>query len=1475
MTTDGVHLSTSRADLLAGLLRAEGIERSTTGRVTPRPDPFAPVPLSFSQSRLWFLNRFSPDSSAFVIPSALLVHGDFRPDVFARACDELVRRHESLRTVFRDVDGQPAQLVRAHLPPEVTFVGQLGSEVLAEVPAELQRRATALARRPFDLGTGPLVRFELVQISADTSAVLLAMHHIVADLWSLAVLVRDLVRDYTALAAGLPVSASRLAVQYPDFAAWQREPANLASWERDLSYWRRHLAGIPLDVGLATDRPRPAEKTYRGASVPVDLSPTVVAGLRDLARAEHTTLFTVLVAAFTVLVHRLSDADDIVVGTPTANRPLAELEPLIGFFINTLALRTTMTDAATFRSVLSDLKRTCAEAYEHQTLPFERLVEELAPERSLARTPLFQVMLAYRNMPIPELSDGPLRVEPLPLESHKAEFDLLLDLMEDDDTVRGYLEYSLDLFEESSARRIVRVFQRLIRALIADPDQRVDELALMTTDERRRIAGVGRGPDRPWTGTGLVHECVRAHADAMPSAPAVRMADEPAGVVTYADLDRRANWLAHRLRTLAVGPDVLVGVCLRASADLVVSLLAVWKAGGAVVPLDPRDSPARLAYLVRDSGIQIVVVGAGTPVDLPTVSHVVDVADEHADDSRDCPETTVDGQSLAYVSYPPAPDGPPDGLLITHAGLRHEVMCQYDADALDHTDQTPRPVSWSDEAAIREIARSLMTGAVLVIPAERDHHPHDDTLPPRSRDGWFRRSYAGLPVPNTRSYVMDRRRELVPVGVVGELYLSGTHLPRGYLNRPELTAERFIVSQIDPQGPPVRLFRPGELARLRDDGTVELLGRTDRQVVLRGVRISLDEVESALRGYPGVEDVVAAVREVEDEGRLVAYLTGDPGLSTVDLSVHMRHMVPERLAPAAIVVVSTIPLTPAGTVDLAELPAPPSAEAAVPGRWAAFAAPRDEMERSVARLWAELLDVADVGVHDDFFELGGHSMLATTLASRITDAYGIELPIRDLFENPTVAELATWIGERRTHLRRVDHTITPVDRAGPLPLSFAQEYLCLHHPFGPEHAIHNVVTGVRLTGPLDVAALQEALTDVVMRHDALRTRIVSGSAGPAQRVVSAGTWPCELVDLRAVPRRAQRERMDAILAAQATRPMRIDEGPLHRAVLVSLASDEHALILVLHHLVTDNWSYGVLIRDLGELYRARRTATAPRLPDLPIQYPDYAAWQRGERDRGAFDAQLAFWRDELADLPELRLSVSTPDSVVPATGHARSFVLPSEVATRLTGLAREEGTTVFTVLLAAFCVLLSAYSGSDDVPVNFPDAGRDRPETVDLVGFFVNILLIRADLAGSPTFREAVSRVRDRVHAAYANRSVSPYAIGPDPDTGPHRSRIRFNLLNAPLPAVDLDGLVVESLAIGNGFVFSELRMGDVAPAEVDLALVMREHDTGLLGTWLYALDRLDARALSSMMDRWGPLLDLIAANPDRDLTALRSTAAP
>jgi non-ribosomal peptide synthetase component F len=1490
-------LSPARLELLASLLRTEGVERQSRPLIPRRDDPTAPVPLTFSQSRFWFLDQLAAREAAHIVSAALRVSGEFSFDLFTTACQQLVRRHESLRTVFLERDGQPFQRVVAELPAEVT-VQDLRPIAPDAVQARVQDRMTSLRERPFDLAAGPLLRVELLALGYQDAAVLLNVHHIVSDLWSMGVLMKELTEVYGDLVAGRSSTLPELPVQYPDVAAWQRQTASERAWVADLDYWGSTLRDAPTDLALPLDRPRPAERSYRGGTVPVELAPSFVVALRALAQREGVTPFMLLAAAFTATMMRLSGDDDIVVGTPAANRTPQELAPLIGLFVNTLALRIDLRGDPSFQTLLRRVGAVCRGAYEHQDVPFERLVEQLVPQRSLSRTPLFDVMFSYQNVPLPAWGAGSFRIEPIPVDFHKAQFDVLLDLFEDHGTIWGRLEYSTDVFEASTGEVIAHSFERLLRGAVADPRERIGQLSLLSDQERELLIAQGAGPQRSWPDRPRVHRAVQEHARRTPDAPAARCGRES---ISYAQLNARANRLARRLRRQGVGRGVFVGVPPEGAIEQLVGLLAVLKSGGTWCPVSSGRPPA--------DGRDVLDVRA-----LET-----EAVTERDDDM----DVEVVDDDPACVLVGAAPDGDGTGISITHLMLAGSALSSQDRHGLDTCDRVLTRTVPGSMASVWGIVWPLTAGACVVLespeaprdaegllrtlstcgvttlqlsasmlqalvqgpgisrcPALRRVLAGGEPVSDALREQFFDRSGAelwqvygttssapdlvgwrlrrddgpgsvpiGVPSANSQLYVLDRSGQLAPPGIPGELVVDGA---------PGLVAGRT-----------------GELARFRG-GALELLGRADHAPPLRAAWAAARAAEGGLWQLEQVLEAAVVVRaDSQGEPALVAYLVAGPGADGVASLTTRVHDQLAGWAPSArhdVVLRDALPRTADGSVDRDALPEPEPGEG--PGHQQdapSYLPPRDDVERAVALAWSQILQLAQVGVRDNFFQLGGQSLLALKLASRLNQDHGVQLHVREIFTHQTVEEQAAHLRELRTRGEAEPTARTagpasqqtggPAAAPGPrrAPLSFPQEQLCVRHPQGAAYPGHNVVTGLLLRGRLEESALRQTLTDIAQRHQALRTRLVGEPL--AQQVDETGSWPLTRVDLRSLPQPARVVELHRLIDAEGARPFRVAAEPLVRGTIAQLPDGEHALILVMHHAVTDNWSYGVLIRDLCELYDAHRGGRPAALPDLATQYPDYATWQREELATGGFDDEVDYWRTQLRDLRPLVLHPLKGIPAEPATGTTLAFAVAPVVTVGLRAIAQRHRASLFMVLLAAFDVLLSAHCGHDDVAVGIKEAGRQRPETAELVGYFVNTLAVRARAGEQLTFGELLDQVRERTLDAYAHPNTPLWADGVLQAGGLDPARIIINLLNAPLPPLRLPDLDVQALDIGDGYVFSEV-LGNLEPADVDLALIMREHEGGLRGTWLYSTQAVDPRALTSLMRQWGPLLERVAAEP-------------
>jgi amino acid adenylation domain-containing protein len=1119
------NLSPERRALLARRLRERGGASPNAGARpagevaaweqplhTPPPITRAHVeggaPLSFAQQRLWFLDQLEPGRSTYNVVASVSLVGALDEAALARSFAEIERRHESLRTKFTSEDGRPEQSVLPPAEPQLRVVDLRGEGAEGARAAAL-RLAAEEAQRPFDLAAGRLYRALLVREGEESHALVLTMHHIVSDGWSMGVFIRELAALYRAFSSGEPSPLAELPFRYSDFTRWQQSWLQGEVLEAQLGYWKKQLAGAPPAIELPTDRPRPPAQSFRGAREPLALSAQVSEALRALARREGASTFMVLLAGFKALLSRYSGQAEVVVGTPIANRSRSEVEGLIGFFANTLVLRTDLSGDPTFRELLGRVRRSALGGYAHQDLPFERLVEELNPERQASRHPLFQVMLVLQNTPQAAPQADELRFEPFPVEGVTAKFDLTLTMEDSGAEIAGSLEYSTDLFDAHTAARMLEHLRNLFEGAAAVPDRRISELPLAGHAERRQLLRVWNDTARDYGTPRVVHSLFESQAAATPAATAAVHGEE---ALTYAELNAKANRLARRLRSLGVRAESRVGICLGRSFDMLAAVLAVLKAGGAYVPLDPEYPAERFAYMLEDSGAGLLLTSEALAPRLPAnAARVISLDAEWETVEKETAEdldSGVDGDNLCYVIYTSGSTGRPKGVAMTHRALANLIDWQHEELHDAGATTTLQFSSLSFDASFNEMFSAWRSGGTLVLipeEARRDpallvgvmaRHGVDRVLPPyaalqqlaehadaeglagtglhevlstaeqlhvtpqivRLFEGMsgavLRNEYGpsethvvtahtlagppetwpalppiGRPIANTQIYLLDRNLWPAPLGVFGELYVGGDSLARGYLGRPDLTAEKFVP---DPYGlaPGGRLYKTGDLARYLPGGEIEYLGRIDHQVKIRGFRVELGEVEAALAQHPHVREAAAAVRgSTPAERTLVAYIVAEGGAAPAvgELRAFLRDRLPEYMVPTAYVALDSLPLTPSGKVDRKALPEPDGSRLEVGGE---FRAPSTPAEEVVAGIWAKVLRLERVGVRDNFFDLGGHSLLATQVMSRLRESFQVELPLRVLFESRTVEGLVNALAREwggREVVEEIAATVQQVD----------------------------------------------------------------------------------------------------------------------------------------------------------------------------------------------------------------------------------------------------------------------------------------------------------------------------------------------------------------------------------------------------------------------------------------------------------------
>ncbi|UXY31771.1 non-ribosomal peptide synthetase [Streptomyces sp. HUAS TT20] len=1534
------------APTVAGIARLiEGASGASRLPLRPRVRPEV-LPLSYAQQRMWFLNRLDEGDSgaaaaaAYNLPLALRLSGEVDATALRAALGDVAERHESLRTVFPQSEGVPRQRI-LHGPaarPRLSVV-ETNEEELAD-------RLATYSKRGFDLSKELPWRVWLLRVSPSEHVLLVVTHHIASDGWSMGVLARDLRAAYAArLERRLP-DWQPLPVQYADYALWQRDalgelddPNSVVSGQ--LGYWKQVLAGAPQELRLPADRLRPAASSFRSGSVPVGVDAATHASLVELAGRGRATMFMVVHAALAVLLSRMGAGDDIPLGTPIAGRGDTHLEELAGFFVNTLVLRTDLSGDPTFAELLGRVREADLAAYAHQDVPFERLVDELNPARSLSRNPLFQVMLTLQNVPDSRWELPGLEITPIPAaEAPPARFDLSVTLAEERDAdgtpagLGGGILYAADLFDEGTVQGLAVRLARVLEQVAADPDTRLSAIDLLGEAERARVVeewNATTGPVPP----GTLVQRIAEQAELAPDVVAVRCGHE---MLSYAELEARSNRLARHLRDLGIGRESRVGLCLPRGVDMIVSEVAVWKAGGAFVPLDPQCPADRLAFMVADSGTAVILAtteaSAGLPLEAEHVVRLDQVAEAVAARSGRPLEAPPTPDQLAYVIYTSGSTGRPKGVALAHGGLVNlaEAMrpvlgaeqgittlqfasFSFDAAVLDvavtlaagGTLAIASSEERGDPAALAKMIRSSGVGAASVVPsllgvldpatvpgvdnwvlgAERlsadlaarwrpqatvwnTYGPTEATVITTAvpLDEGIRPGDAppaiGRPLANTRVYVLDDFLQPVPVGAVGELYIAGPGLARGYVGRPGQTAERFVAC---PFAPGRRMYRSGDLARWTADGQLHFAGRADEQVKIRGFRIEPGEVEAVLAAHPDVgQAAVVARTDGPGDPQLVGYAvpaTAGDELAPALLREHIAKAVPEYMVPAVIVPLGALPLTPNGKLDRDALPAPDF------GGQVSALMPQGEVEEILCGLFAEVLEVERIGADDNFFDLGGNSALAMRLAGRIRTELGAELSMRHFFGAPTPVGVARLLGSKvRPALRPAD------ERPAEIPLTAGQLRTWDMDRRLEDATAYQTAVALRLGGPLDQDGLRAALGDVAARHDMLRTLFPEVGGVPHQRVLDPDEARPSLTVTSATE-----EELPELLAAHTAHRFDLTRETPWRPYLFPLSKDDSVLLLVVHRIAADDASLDLLVRDLAAAYGARREGRVSERAPLPMQFADYALWEREllkgeERPDSLISDQVDYWRETLAGVgAETELPADRPRQASPSRRVDSVPVrLGAEAHDRLMEAAQSGGSpSAFIVVHAALALLLSRLGAGTDVTLGTVLPRHEAEDSLEgVVGPFAGPLPLRTDTSGDPTFLELIGRSRDAHQEALLYRDL-PFErmveVLPLPDpAAPHHPVFQVLLEVHDDDAEKWDtsempGLSTRRLDVGT----------ESSELDLTVSLTERSHDDGtpdgIDGVIRYATELFDRATVQALAGRLVRVLEQVAADPELRLS--------
>jgi len=1483
------------------------------------------IPISFHQERLWFIDRFEagslyPSHPVYHnIPLLIQLRGTIDPTLLSESLNTIVARHQALHTpVSMEGDRLFGVVDPAPMPFEVIDSRHAD-------PATTYESAIAASRRPIDPTASPLAFAALFDGSETEALLLVTVHHLAADRPSMTILVTELMEIYRAGLEKRPPRLPELTHQYADFSQWQRD-LDRSVIDPLLFYWRYRLRPRLQALELPCDRPRPAVHTFTEGRFDFLVDAALLTRARALAGDRNVSLFTLMLTVFKALLHRYAGQDEILVGINDTRRAHEAFRQVIGPFANLLTIRSDWGGNPSFETLLHQVDRLLAGADRHRHISFDQLVLELAPEKDMSRTALFDVLFQLDEHPVLTASAPGLEAEVCIENLGYGKYDLHLTMVTLDDGLRGALVYNTDFFDAETIERMVDHFCRLLEGVLSDPVRPVDAIPLLSREEITKETRTWNDTACGYPDDAVVHRLFASTVRRFPNRTAISW---PGGTLTYSELSRAANRLAHHLIGLGVEADSLVALCLDRSPDLIIAMLAVLQTGAGYLPLDPGNPRERRDSILADAGIGLLISSGDHHTEFPGGTLVL--LDRHAEQIADCdddpPARDVSPDQLAYCIYTSGSTGRPKGVLVTHRNLVRLMINDRLPFVFSERDVWTMFHNANFDFSVWEIYGALLYGGRLVIvPTEATLDPAlfldlvdregvtvlnqtpssfqgfareallravslpdlryvifgGEALAPGQLDAWDRAhrstrlinmygitettvhvtfeeiadaeieaglSNIGLPIPTTTTFVLDPRLRPLPVGVTGEICVGGMGLSRGYLGRPGLTASRFVP---DPFGEGARLYRSGDLGKRLATGEMVHLGRMDHQIQLRGFRIELGEIRARLLAHETVAEAVLIT--LAEKAQIVAYIVAEGNRqSPAELRRYLEERLPHYMVPAHFVVLDRLPLTANGKVDLAALPDPGSHHR----EERVAEAPRTPREAALAEIWSEVLGLARVGVHDEFFEIGGHSLLATQVVSRIQKRFGVSLPIRTLFEATTIETLAERIAEHDSSAPAVP-PMTPVDRGGELPLSFAQQRLWFLDQLGGESTAYNMPLALRLEGSVDAAALSRSIAVIVDRHEVLRTTFTKGENGAVQVISDPREAALPVIDISGLAGNDGDQLAEALAVAHATTRFSLALGPLWRVGLVRLASDDHLLLINMHHIISDGWSMGLFVRELGALYPALILDRPTQLEPLPIQYADFAAWQRRWLQGEVLDQQLAFWRDQLRDIPPL--SGFPPDrprpSVRTVRGAAYQLLLPRSLRDRLNALSREEEATLFMTLLAAFGCLLFRYSGATEAAIGTPIANRNRAETENLIGFFINTLVLPIRVARGISFREMLVRVRETCFGAYNHQDLPFEKLVDELVTTRSLSRhplfqIMFALQNATDENLELPGLTLSTLG-----------RGDVE-AKFDLSVSVRELPDALLVSFGYNADLYEPETIQRIAAHYGSLLQTVVEDPD------------
>lgn len=1487
---------------------------------------------SFAQERMWLVNQIDSDQAQYNLSFSVKLYGELNVSFLQKAFTTIIDRHQALRTTYSEDNGQTFQHVQDSVQFELPVVDltELNKTDQEQRVAELSHLE---AHKLFNLAEDVMLRVILLKISPQSHILLLTAHHIASDGWSLGVLIQELNALYAAYIHGSENPLVPLAIQYSDYAHWQRDWLKEGVLQNHLNYWKQHLNHLPVVHDLPLDHPRPAVQSFKGASIYHNLSKDLQEGLHHLAQKNNATFFMLMNAAFACFLGRYSGETDIVVGSPIANREQSDLAPLVGLFINNLVFRSDLSTDPSFVELLAQSKERTLAAQEHQQTPFEKLVDELQPERNLSHSPLFQIMLILHNQDIEPLNLPGLEVRQLKPSVSFAQYDLTLTLQENENGLEMEWQYASDLFAQSTIERMITHFNTMLHGIVRAPETQISKLPLLTSDETSQLINTGNATEAEFLQDKCIHQLFEQQVASTPESIAATFGGES---LSYGQLNQRANQLARYLVQQGVTPDSVVGICVERSMDMLVGVLAIMKSGGAYLPMDPAYPKARLVHMIADSGVKSVITWQALQQQLSFKQAICLDSQQLKNELTQFEGNDLAADSigltsnhLAYLIYTSGSTGKPKGVMLEHRNATNFLTSMQKAPGFNQTDKLLAVTSLSFDIHVLELYLPLMTGGQVIIasseavvspdeltslmnthcvttmqatPATWKMLVNSDWQPRRKLkalcggevlSGELKRALLaresielwnmygptetavwsttgkitdavslGAPIANTQCYVLDRHLNPVPVGVAGELFIGGEGVARGYLNQPELTADRFVANSFSNVAD-ARMYKTGDLVRWLPDGTLEYFRRADLQVKVRGHRIELEEIEAALKQQSDVAEALAHVWSEGDAANLVAYIIPKSSVAKEglpqSLTDHLESILPGYMIPSAIVTLDEIPLTPNGKINRKALPKPEL------NGDVDYVAPKTETEKQLCLMWQTLLNIEPingqgVSVTSNFFQLGGHSLLAARLVAQIRKQWNVEIPIRTLFSEQTIRKLAKVIGVGA--ISQVPK-IVPQSASEPVALSYDQQRLWLLDQIEQGSTQYNLCRGFQLLGKLDLDTLNIAFQSIVERHHVLRTTFQITASGDATQVVSDEfKVVLPVVLLNGLSDAEQKQAILQHMQEETDKVFDLSKDLMLRVKVLKFSDEAHALLVTMHHITVDGWSEGIIIKEFTTLYQSFVEKQPNPLPELEIQYTDYAWWQNNWLQGDVLEHNYQFWKDQLQGIPEvhnLPLDHARP-AVQNFEGLTYHQYISKDIQQGLHELALKYDVTLFMVLNAAYAVLLARYSNENDIVVGTPVANREQAELAPLVGFFVNTLVLRTDLSDNPTFETLLQRSKEYLLGAYEHQQL-PFEKLVD------ELQLERSLSYSPLVQVKL---ALQNNEIGQ-FELPDLSISSIEQeqsfSKLDLSLDIFEMEEaaeqGMLFVWEYATSLFDTTTIEQLGRHFEVLLKGILGTPE------------